>query len=360
MNPKVSIVIPTKDNVEYLRKCIESIIYKQNYDNYEIIIISNNTERLETSIYFKKIEKNPKISIITHNIEFNYSKLNNYGVNFTNGEYLLFLNDDVELIDPNTIYKFISISKDSKVGIVGATLLYEDDTIQHIGVNIFETNVYHPFKYEKVDNLPFIEKIREVSSVTGACIFIETNKFKQVSGFNEKLEVLYNDIDLCLKIRELGFSVLCTTDILIYHYESKSREVKSYPSDWSIFSSAWINFIEKGDPFDITQSINEANICKLKNKINEKSKIYIWGVGARALKTLKLTQKTEIEIVGFIDNNTSKWGTKFNSLLVYNIDSLKKDKDKNIFLVSIQQYPSVKKQLEQLGYKESRDFIQIY
>ena len=226
--PLVSIVIPTKDQTDVLDTCLQSILAKSTYDNYEIVLIENNSTEPGTFEYYKDIVScHPdKIKLFRWEHEFNFSKLVNYGAKCANGDYLLLLNNDTEVITPNWIELMLGICSQPNVGIVGAKLLYPDNTIQHAGVNVTGIVAGHIGR-----DLPegdwgyfaLLDAQRELSAVTAACMMTKRSSFENVSGFTEELQVAFNDIDYCLKIRELGNKVIYSPEIELYHYESVSR-----------------------------------------------------------------------------------------------------------------------------------------
>jgi len=227
-NKKVSIIIPTKDNLKLLKKCIPSILQKTEYENYEILIINNQSRKDETLEYFQDIKENKKIKIINYNKPFNFSAMNNYAVRFVKGTYLLFLNDDTEVISNEWINAMLEHCQKKHVGVVGVKLLYPDNTIQHAGVILGIGGVAgHSHKFIPNDFSGYFLKphlIQNVSAVTGACLMIKKSLFKEVSGFDEKnLSISYNDIDLCLKIRKKGYLIVYTPFAELYHHESVSR-----------------------------------------------------------------------------------------------------------------------------------------
>lgn len=255
-NKKVSIIIPTKDNLKLLKKCINSILQKTEYENYEILIINNQSRKDETLEYFQKIQENKQIKIINYNKPFNFSAMNNYAVRFVQGTYLLFLNDDTEVISNEWINAMLEHCQKKHVGAVGAKLLYPDNTIQHAGVFISSNGlIFHSHKH-----LPDIHPgyfvrphlIQNLSAVTGACLMIKKNLFKEVSGFDKKnLSTIFNDIDLCLKIRKKGYLVIYTPFAKLYHHESVSRGYDITPQikkEIEFMMTKWKKVIEK-DPY---------------------------------------------------------------------------------------------------------------
>lgn len=259
--PLISILIPNKDHIDDLKRCITSIENKSIYKNYEFIIIENNSEDEETFEYYEELKKNNKrIKVVIWDGEFNYSAINNFGAKFANGEYILLLNNDTEIINEDCFTELISICQREDVGCVGARLLYEDNTIQHAGVIVGLGGVAgHCFIGEPKNSGGYYNRIlciQDYSAVTAACMMIKTSVFRKVNGLSEDLKVAFNDIDLCLKIRELGYLVVYNPYAELYHFESKSRGLENTPEkverfnrEVDTFKSHWKEFLEKGDPY---------------------------------------------------------------------------------------------------------------
>jgi len=231
--PKVSIIIPTKDKVDYLKRCIDSIIKKTKYKNYEIIIISNNSEEKETFEYFEKIRAFENIFVYEYNIPFNYSKINNYAVSKSSGDILVFMNNDIEIISENWLCEMVQHNLRKEIGVVGAKLYYPNDTIQHAGVILGIGGVAgHAHKYfNRFDHGYFgrLKLIQNFSAVTGALMSVRKDIFYEVNGFEEKLAVAFNDIDFCLKVLNKSYRNLWTPYVEAYHYESISRGAEDTP-----------------------------------------------------------------------------------------------------------------------------------
>ena len=227
-NPLISIIIPIKDQPKVTRRCLESIYTKNTYQNFEIILIDNNSSEKDTFELldeYKKKYKNFKTKRIE--CEFNYSYINNEAVKLAKGEYLLFLNNDTEVIQEDMIEYMVGYASQEHVGCVGIKLLYPDKLVQHAGVvlgfggvagHIYVANSYH-------DNGLFGRLVMpyNYTAVTAACLMIKKSKFKEVKGFDEKLKVALNDVDLNLKVLEQGYYNVCLSNVEMLHYESKSR-----------------------------------------------------------------------------------------------------------------------------------------
>lgn len=230
-NALISIIIPNKNHKKDLERCINSL-KKSSYKNMEVIIVENNSDEEDIMKFYKTLTKDNygiDIKVITHNIPFNYSELNNVAVSKAKGEYLLFLNNDTEFINAECLEEMLMFAARNDVGAVGARLFYGNNTLQHAylitgagedGVAIHAGLGLFKDDYGYLDRIGFNQN---VAAVTGACLMVSRNKFLQVGGFEEKLPVAYNDVDLCLKLRKEGYTNIYTPFAMLYHYESVSR-----------------------------------------------------------------------------------------------------------------------------------------
>lgn len=249
--PKVTIIIPTRDNVKFLSKCLRSLEYNTNYKNMEIIIVNNNSNK-ETKSFLDSLP----YKIINYNEKFNFSKLNNIASLSSTGEYMLFLNDDVEAIEPNWLKEMISLCKLDNIAIVGAKLLYNDNTIQHAGMVYMKNGFYfHPYQKHPSNtdkNFGIINSICERSAVTGACLLIQSSIFKEIGGFDEIFDVYYGDSDLCLSVQKLGYKVLYNPYAVLRHDgSSKIRSIAKIfipVENHHDFIKKWPSLIN-GDPY---------------------------------------------------------------------------------------------------------------
>ena len=261
--PLISILIPNMDHVEDLSRCIQSILTKSTYENYEIIIIENNSVKNETFEYYKELEKNSKIRIITYesNGEFNYSAVNNFAVPFAKGEHLLFLNNDIEIIAENWMEEMLMFSQREDIGAVGAKLYYPNDTIQHAGVILGAGGIAgHAHLFLPYDTPGYMGRCclqQNFSIVTAACLMLKKKAFEQVGGFDDiKLKVAFNDVDLCMKLRKAGYLNAWTPYAEAYHYESVSRGVEDTPEkierfmgEIASFEERWADELQAKDPY---------------------------------------------------------------------------------------------------------------
>jgi O-antigen biosynthesis protein len=234
--PLVSIIIPTRDLSEVLDNCLTSIFEKTTYPNYEVVLIDNNSQEESTKkVLLKWTEKEAsRFFVYRLDIPFNYSKINNYGVERARGDYLLFLNNDTEVITSEWLNAMVEQAQRDSIGAVGALLLYPDNTIQHAGVLLGIGGIAgHAHKYHSSDSYGYsggILTITNYSAVTGACLMCRREVFQAVGGFEEKLEIALNDVDLCLKILEKGYRNIYLPHVKLYHYESKSRGYEDTPA----------------------------------------------------------------------------------------------------------------------------------
>lgn len=260
-NPKVSIVIPNKDNVGMLSRCISSIIEKSTYSNYEIVVVENNSQEEKTFHYYDTIKSNPKVRILYYKEKgFNYARINNYAVDYAEGDYVLFLNNDIEIITPEWMEEMLMYAQREDVGAVGAKLYYPDDTIQHAGVIVglgtdrCAGSVHHRFSRNDVGYIGRLCYAQDFSAVTAACMLVSKKIFQSVGGFDDCFAVAYNDVDLCMKFREAGYLNVWTPCAEAYHYESVSRGYDSAPEkqerfqrEVKLFREKWQKQIDAGD-----------------------------------------------------------------------------------------------------------------
>ena len=260
-DPLISIIIPNKDHIDDLKRCMNSIEERATYRNYEYIIIENNSVEESTFAYYKELEKtNEKVRIVYYEGDFNYSKINNYGVKYAQGEYLWLLNNDTEIINEDCIEELLGYCMREDVGVVGARLYFEDDTIQHAGVVIgFAGIAGHCFVQQQRGYTGYCHRIicaQDYSAVTAACMMVKKAVFEAVAGFTEELAVAFNDIDFCLKVCEYGKLVVYNPYAELYHYESKSRGLEDTPEkiarfnqEIAKFEKRWPEILRDGDPF---------------------------------------------------------------------------------------------------------------
>jgi len=218
-NPKVSIIIPTKDSVQLLRQCIESVETRSAYRNFEIIVVDNASADAETLAYLAALP----YQVLRYPGPFNFSAINNQAARTANGSHLLFLNDDTQVIAPDWLEALLEHSQREEVGVVGAKLLYPNGTIQHAGMGLDPRRIaLHLNRFRgpwEHGPLGLADVVRNVNAVTGACLMTRASLFNEVGGFNESLPVHYNDVDLCLQMRDRGYLAVYTPFALLYHHE---------------------------------------------------------------------------------------------------------------------------------------------
>ena len=277
--PLVSIIIPNKDEVESLEKCLSSI-EKSSYTNYEVIIAENNSCE-KTFSYYKKIapdcvEKNgtvcyegrlsggQRLCVAVWKEGFHYSKLNNFGVSFAKGEYLVLMNNDIEMLSGTWMSEMLGTCQRREVGAVGAKLYYPDDTVQHAGIVVgiggsargIGQNMFAGLKRGRSGYLHKASLAMDYSAVTAACLMTKRSVYEAVGGFADELAVAFNDVDFCLKIRAMGLLVVYQPRVEAYHYESKSRGSEDTPEKVARFQTeieymreTWIGILKNGDPY---------------------------------------------------------------------------------------------------------------
>ena len=226
---KVSIIIPTKDQTQVLKTCVDSVFEKTTYNNFEVVLLDNNSSSPEFFEYVKECEKSygDKFKYVEASFPFNFSKLMNVGVEEASGEFILLLNNDVEVINPEWMTSMVRFTQRESVGCVGAKLIFPNDSIQHAGVTMGLGGIAgHSFVGKAMDEngyMNYLKRITNYSAVTAACLMVRREVYNAVGGFNEFLEVEFNDVDFCLKVKDKGFNNVYLPDVELYHYESLSR-----------------------------------------------------------------------------------------------------------------------------------------
>ena len=261
-SPLISIVVPNKDHYEDLNRCITSIIEKSSYDNYEIIIVENNSTDDEIFRYYEELRKNSQIRIMTFEGDFNYSRINNLGVSKANGEYVLLLNNDTEVITLDWMEELLMYAQREDVGAVGAKLYYPDKTVQHAGVVIglgAHRTAGHTHYRVSSNNLGYMGRlcyVQNMTAVTGACLMVKKKIYDELGGLDESFAVSLNDVDFCLRVRKAGYLNVFTPFAELYHYESASRgsdtegeRAARYNEESERFREKWRKELEEGDPY---------------------------------------------------------------------------------------------------------------
>jgi len=280
--PLVSLLIPTRDNYEILHKCVDSILAKTSYLNYEILVLDNETSCQKTLDYFKKITKHKNIKILEYHHPFNYSAINNFGVKHAKGEIIGLVNNDVEVISEGWLSEMVSYVMRDETGAVGAKLYYDNNTVQHAGVIIGIGGVAgHSHKYFDKSEYGYFSRLKIVqnySAVTGACLLVKKELYEEVGGLDEvNLKVAFNDVDFCLKLLEKGYKNIWTPYVELYHHESISRGSEDNPekeerfkSEVAYMKSRWLKYIESDKYYNCNLTKRdenfELNIDKVKGK----------------------------------------------------------------------------------------------
>lgn len=257
---KVSVIVPTRDKVGLLRRCVSSVLSKTDYENFEVVIVDNQSSESETLDYFADVRRDPRVRVLSYDKPFNFSSLNNFAVRETDSSYVLFLNNDTEALGQEWLSAMMEFAQRSDVGAVGAKLWYPNDTIQHagtiIGFGACADHAHVGFPQPSDGYMSRINIIQNLSAVTAACMLLRRNVFDQVGGFDERLSHSFNDVDLCLKIRETGLLIVYTPYAELYHHESASRGFDEKPEararlekEVEFIRTRWKHVLAGGDPY---------------------------------------------------------------------------------------------------------------
>jgi GT2 family glycosyltransferase len=261
--PKVSVIIPSYDHADLLKNCIDSILKKSTYSNYEIIVVENNSKEKKTFDYYEQVQReHANVRVVTYpgSGPFNYSAVNNFGASQADGEYLILLNNDTKVISPDWMENMIGYCQRENTGIVGAKLYFDDDTVQHCGVVIgvggFAGHILTESMRGDAGYFGRLLAVHDVSAVTAACLMIKRSTFDAVGGLDEGFRVALNDVDLCMKVRALGQLVVMNPGVELYHFESKSRGYEAdagkherFKSEIRRFRTKWKKELDEGDPY---------------------------------------------------------------------------------------------------------------
>lgn len=240
-DPLVSLIIPTYNGRDITKQAIDSILEKSTYQNFEILLVDNNSDDPEALAYFDEINQHPKVTLLKYPYPFNYSAINNFAASKAKGSILGLINNDVEIITPEWLTEMVSHAQREDIGCVGAMLYYDNDTIQHAGVITGLGGVAgHSHKHFPRNHPGYFNRLRMVqnlSAVTAACLLVRKDVFEQVKGLNEKdLTIAFNDVDFCLKVQKAGYRNLWTPYAELYHYESISRGAEDNPEKVARFN----------------------------------------------------------------------------------------------------------------------------
>jgi GT2 family glycosyltransferase len=262
-NPKVSIIIATRDKADLLKRCVSSILEKTDYKEFEIVIVDNQSSEPETRDYLASLGNEGRIRHLSYDKPFNFAALNNFAVRSVATDFVLFLNNDTEVISPEWLSAMLEFAQREDVGAVGAKLYYPNDTVQHGGVIIglrgIADHAHRDLPRSSDGYIGRLNVIQNLSAVTGACLMMRRNVFDEVGGFDERLAYCFNDVDLCLKIRRNGYLIVWTPYAELYHHESASGGSKGYSAtpegmdrnarEAALMREKWNDVLASGDPY---------------------------------------------------------------------------------------------------------------
>jgi GT2 family glycosyltransferase len=257
--PKVSIVIPNRDQADLLRQCVASID-GSSYTNFELVILENGSREAKTHAYYDELRRRANVRIVTWDRPFNYSAANNFAARHATGEVLVFLNNDIEVKAPDWLERLLGHALRPEVGAAGAKLYYPDGTIQHAGVVVglggVAGHMHHHFPGEHFGYVGRLIVCQNFSAVTAACLMVRREVFEAVGGFDEAFVLTFNDVDFCLRLRQQGWLVVWTPEAQLYHWESKTRgpdthgeALERFKREEALFKERWGDFLAGGDPY---------------------------------------------------------------------------------------------------------------
>ncbi|NMH60205.1 glycosyltransferase family 2 protein [Alteromonas ponticola] len=270
-SPLVSLVIPTYNGLELVQACIDSILEKTTYQNYEIILVDNNSDDPECLKYFEQLNRHPKITVLKFPFPFNYSAINNFAVKHAKGEIIGLINNDIEIITPEWLEYMAGHAMRADIGCVGAKLLYADGRIQHAGVVLgYGGGAGHAHKYFPRNHPGYLKRIaatQNYSAVTAACLLIKKKLWDQVGGLDEvNLKVAFNDVDFCLRVRETGVRNLYCAEAEMFHYESISRgldispeKAQRFKQELDFLQTNWASYIEHDPAYNPNLTLRREN-----------------------------------------------------------------------------------------------------
>ncbi len=277
-DPLVTIIIPNKDHKKELKTCVDSLFEKTSYQNFEILIIENNSTEKEIFAYYKELEAaHENVRVLTWEKEFNYSAINNFGAEHARGEYLLLLNNDIEVKTENWMEEMLSYCQREDVGIVGAKLLFPNEKIQHAGVILgmgpsgTAGHLFYNFPGDQFAYAGRSQTTQDLSAVTAACMMVKKELYQKAGGMDEAFQVAFNDIDFCLRVRETGKLVVFQAYAELYHHESLTRgyetsqkNKKRFKEEIKLFKTRWKDLLEAGDPYYNPNLTLRRSDCTLK------------------------------------------------------------------------------------------------
>ncbi|MBQ1963530.1 MAG: glycosyltransferase family 2 protein [Clostridia bacterium] len=259
--PLISVLIPNKDQIGMLERCLQAICERTEYPNYEVLVIENNSTEAETFSYYKALSKRyERVRLLSWKGGFHYSAINNFAVEEAKGEYVILLNNDVEILTPDWIEEMLMFGQREDVGAVGALLYYPNRTVQHAGVILGIGGVAgHAHKHLREGNMGYFYRlsvVQNLSAVTGACMLLRASLYRSLGGMSMEFPVAFNDVDLCMRIRKAGYRIVFTPFAKGYHHESLSRGKEDTPEkqarflqEINRFREKWGKELERGDPY---------------------------------------------------------------------------------------------------------------
>lgn len=271
--PLVSLIIPTKNGKELVKACIESILNKTSYMSFEILLVDNNSDESDSLEYFAHLNQHPKITLLKYPHPFNYSAINNFAVNYAKGEIVALVNNDIEVITPEWLTYMVGHVMRHDIGCVGAKLLYPDDRVQHAGVVMgYGGGAGHAHKYFPRYHSGYLNRLAATgnfSAVTAACLLVKKSDYLAVGGLNENdLTIAFNDVDLCLKVLELGRRNLYCAEAELYHHESVSRGYEDtfekrarFESELNYLKTKWASYITHDPAYNPNLTLRRENFA---------------------------------------------------------------------------------------------------
>lgn len=258
--PLVSILIPNRDGISALKNCVDSIRDKTSYPNWEILVIGSHDADNETAAFYAELQRDVRIRVVNWDRVWNASSVRNYGEKYANGEYILLLDSDTEIITPDWVEQMLMFAQREDVGAVGAMLYYPDDTVQHggmiVGAGIAAEFSHRNYPRNHYGYMGRMTVAQNVSAVTGACMLLRRKVWKEIGGLEEVFGSAFGDLDLCMRIRKAGYWIVWTPFAELYHYEAKSLDQETNPKsnrylirDARLFQKRWAKELAQGDPF---------------------------------------------------------------------------------------------------------------
>ncbi len=268
--PKVSILIPSKDRSDLLERCLNGIYESSDYSNFEVIVIDHQSNEEDALELLEKIDKRDDTRVLEFEGEFNFSLMNNIAAESSTGDFLCLLNNDIEVISSDWIQELVSHASREHVGVVGALLRYPDKSIQHAGLSPNLGSLYgHAHKYFPSGNFGYRNRLavaHQVAAVTGACLMTSRELWGELGGLNQQLAVAYNDVDYCLRARTSGYQIIWTPFAELIHHESLSRGYDEHPKqrdrlakESDLFVSLWKDFLDDDPAYSPNLTLESTN-----------------------------------------------------------------------------------------------------